>query len=350
LTFDSTASLPALTVNSDVTGSPSIRFDQNAVNKAIIRWQHTGTYLNINSDNDIQLRAGNTTALTLDSATQDGTFSAGLTVTDKLQTAASGLAEAGLNIPEGVAPSGPLDGDVWVTAAGEFFARLNGVSVDLAAGGGVSVSGTPVNNELAVWTDASTIEGEPSLTFNNANDRLTVGAGAAGAASPQIDINAQLTGVPTISWNQAGVAKAFISYVDADDMFAIGADNEIELRPSNVGDWGILSTTSAKFGNYTFNTDQTVGAGQDNFVLTYDNGTGEISLEAAAGGGIGGSITDNQIAVGAATANEIEGSALLTYDGTYLKMDDVAPFGMMFTNTSSGTNAKKFSIGNLLGI
>lgn len=37
--------------------------------------------------------------------------------------------------------------------------------------------------------------------------------------------------------------------------------------------------------NYRFAVNQAVGAGQDNYVLTYDDGTGEISLEAAAGGG-----------------------------------------------------------------
>jgi len=43
-------------------------------------------------------------------------------------------------------------------------------------------------------------------------------------------------------------------------------------------------------GNYEFDADQTVGAGQDNYVLTYDNGTGQISLEAAAGGTVTASI------------------------------------------------------------
>lgn len=45
------------------------------------------------------------------------------------------------------------------------------------------------------------------------------------------------------------------------------------------------STGNVKLGNFNFDGDQTVGAGQDNYVLTYDNGTGLISLEAAAGGG-----------------------------------------------------------------
>lgn len=55
-----------------------------------------------------------------------------------------------------------------------------------------------------------------------------------------------------------------------------------------------LTKTSTQFtaGNYTFNTDQTVGAGQDNYVLTYDDASGEIGLEASAGGGGGDAWSD----------------------------------------------------------
>lgn len=38
-------------------------------------------------------------------------------------------------------------------------------------------------------------------------------------------------------------------------------------------------------GNFKFDGTQTVGAGQDDYVLTYDHSTGKISLEASAGGG-----------------------------------------------------------------
>jgi hypothetical protein len=51
-------------------------------------------------------------------------------------SSASTATRAGLNIAEGVAPTTPVDGDVWVTAAGAFNARLNGVTVDLSATGG----------------------------------------------------------------------------------------------------------------------------------------------------------------------------------------------------------------------
>lgn len=54
------------------------------------------------------------------------------------------------------------------------------------------------------------------------------------------------------------------------------ANGNIDIEPNGTG--------NVLLGNYTFDADQTVGAGQDDYVLTYDNGTGLISLEAAAGG------------------------------------------------------------------
>ena len=41
----------------------------------------------------------------------------------------------------------------------------------------------------------------------------------------------------------------------------------------------------ASLGNYLFDSSATVGAGQDNYVLTYDNASGKIGLEASGGGG-----------------------------------------------------------------
>lgn len=58
--------------------------------------------------------------------------------------------------------------------------------------------------------------------------------------------------------------------------------------------------TAFTVGNYVFNTDQTVGAGQDNYVLTYDNATGEIGLEAAAGGGLANVVEDTTPQLGGA--------------------------------------------------
>lgn len=57
------------------------------------------------------------------------------------------------------------------------------------------------------------------------------------------------------------------------------SNGNIDIEPNGTG--------NVLLGNFTFDADQTVGAGQDNYVLTYDNGTGLISLEAASGGGSG---------------------------------------------------------------
>ena len=65
--------------------------------------------------------------------------------------------------------------------------------------------------------------------------------------------------------------------INGNTIISSDVNGDISLTPNGTGDVNI--------GTLPFNADQTVGAGQDNYVLTYDNGTGLINLEAAAGGG-----------------------------------------------------------------
>lgn len=72
----------------------------------------------------------------------------------------------------------------------------------------------------------------------------------------------------------------------------LGGDLDVngnDIVSTSNGDINILpnGTGNVKLGTLTFNGDQTVGAGQDNYVLTYDNASGLINLEAASGGGGG---------------------------------------------------------------
>jgi hypothetical protein len=55
------------------------------------------------------------------------------------------------------------------------------------------------------------------------------------------------------------------------------SNGDIDIEPNGTG--------NVLLGNMTFDADQTIGSGQDNYVLTYDHSAGVISLEAAAGGG-----------------------------------------------------------------
>jgi hypothetical protein len=103
------------------------------------------------------------------------------TLTTPLIIAVSDTDDAGLNIPEGVAPTAPNDGDVWITAAGEFFARLNGVSINLVLGGGglplevedesisLSTAVTKINFLGGGVTATEPVAGEIDVTIEGAN-------------------------------------------------------------------------------------------------------------------------------------------------------------------------------------
>ena len=91
------------------------------------------------------------------------------------------------------------------------------------------------------------------------------------------------------------------------------SNGDIDIEPHGTG--------NVLLGNFTFDADQSVGSGQDNYVLTYDNSAGTISLEAASGGvDTSGTPADNQLAV-FTDSDTIEGDSNLTWDGTKLSAD-----------------------------
>jgi Protein of unknown function (DUF2793) len=75
------------------------------------------------------------------------TFSAPVTL------AAATAGGASLNVPHGVAPATPVNGDLWTTTGG-VFARVNGATVDLAATGATDLSYTASTRFLASSTGA----------------------------------------------------------------------------------------------------------------------------------------------------------------------------------------------------
>ena len=65
------------------------------------------------------------------------------------------------------------------------------------------------------------------------------------------------------------------------------SNHHLHIAPQGTG--------NVSLGNFTFDADQSVGSGQDNYVLTYDHSNTHISLEAASGGGgasVLGDLTD----------------------------------------------------------
>ena len=105
--------------------------------------------------------------------------------------------------------------------------------------------------------------------------------------------------------------------------------------------------------------DSNNSAGSNGQVLSSTNsGTTTAWVNASSGGSIGGSIADNQIAVGASTANSIEGSSDFTYTGSVFTVEGRMVLSDDLTITSpnsfigkdSGLNAVATSAINNIGV
>lgn len=112
------------------------------------------------------------------------------------------------------------------------------------------------------------------------------------------------------------------------------SNGNITLTPNGTG--------NVVLGAFTLDADQTVGAGQDNYVLTYDNGTGLISLEAAAGSSVSFG-ADNNIPYTNAATNDFDYSTGFFYDhanhrlGVMSGATSASFTGHFYTNQTAGT-------------
>lgn len=97
-----------------------------------------------------------------------------------------------------------------------------------------------------------------------------------------------------------------------------GDDTNVDLNIEAKG------TGNVSIGNFTFDADQTVGAGQDNYVLTYDNTGGLISLEAAAGGGSGG-VWEFVSTSSASNSSSVDFTGLTTADSYKIILSKIKP-------------------------
>lgn len=123
----------------------------------------------------------------------------------------------------------------------------------------IAAPSTPATGKVAVYAKTN-----GKLYIKDATGTetdLTTGGGGGGLNNVVDDTTPQLGGNLDVNGNK------IVSVSNGD----------IDIEPNGTG--------NVLLGNFTFDADQTVGAVQDNYVLTYDNGTGLISLEASTGGG-----------------------------------------------------------------
>jgi hypothetical protein len=85
---------------------------------------------------------------------------AGDAMTGPLVLISGTSARAPLRIPQGSAPTSPVNGDVWTTSLG-MFVRINGVTIGPLAGGGgggtVTVTGSPISGNLTKFSGGTSI-------------------------------------------------------------------------------------------------------------------------------------------------------------------------------------------------
>jgi len=100
------------------------------------------------------------------------------------------------------------------------------------------------------------------------------------SAISTIDVDGGAIDGVTLGTNSA-VTEAQVDNINinGNTISSTNTNGDVTIDPNGTGDVNV--------GNFKFDADQTVGAGQDNYVLTYDNSGGKISLEAASGGGGG---------------------------------------------------------------
>lgn len=203
------------------------------------------------------------------------------------------------------------------------FMNLRGASADNTAVG--TLSGSSINVDGANDNALFGYRALPSCPSGSENTVIGANAGNnINAASSGLILLGQNAGPSTIG----GISnELYINNAITDTPLIHGYFSAHASGPAITVNGEFTSTGAlATLGNFIFDADQVVGVGQDNYVLTYDNVTGHISLEAATGGGgginnvvedttpqLGGNLDVQTFSV---TTSAVNGSIALTPNGT----------------------------------
>ena len=179
--------------------------------------------------------------------------------------------------------------------------------------GGVEKVGTPVNNQVAVWTDDNTIEGDSKLTFDGTTLGVTGAATFAGAVT--------ITGANALrgSYGAGGLASNF-------------AAGDLALNNNTTGS----TNTAIGAGALTSNTEGIKNTATGNTALTMNTtgssntATGNNALEA-------NTIGDNNTAYGQAALSDNTVGASNTAIGFEALKDNTVGV----SNTANGSSALK---------
>lgn len=174
-------------------------------------------------------------------------------------------------------------GDMYVVTVGGTGAA-SFWSTSLEVGDVIIQENDPATTEADWVVVSKDFNGDPLINVIDDTTPQLGGDLDVGANDLTVGADSVLKFTPRGTANQISIANA--ASANPPELLAVGSDTNINIKVSGKG------TGNIELGNYELDGDQTVGAGQDNYVLTYDDGTGLISLEAAAAGGLADVVDD----------------------------------------------------------
>lgn len=306
--IDTTGSGNTLTVDIDSTVA-TLTGTQTLTNKTlttpvISTISNTGTITLPTSTDTLVGRATTDTLTnkTLTSAVLNGTIS-GTSIKDEddmLSDSASHLATQQSIKAYVDAQVTAQDLDFQADSGGALSIDLDSETMTFTGGTGIDTVGSLNDVTFSIDSTVATLTGTQTLT-NKTLTSAVLNTGVSGTAILDED------NMASNSDTQLATQQSIKAYVDAqiagidevveDTTPQLGGNLDVngnKITSASNGDIDIEpnGTGNVLLGNFEFDVDQTVGAGQDNYVLTYDNSTGHISLEAAAAGGISDVVSD----------------------------------------------------------
>ena len=199
------------------------------------------------------------------------TMSSGGAAAERLKLNGSGATIGNINVDGNTIISTDTNGNIALTPNGTGEVDISKVDIDAGAIDGAVIGANSAAAGTFTTLSASTLGA--ALDANN-------------QAITNIDVNSGAIDGVTIGTNSAVTDLRVDNIkIDGNTISSTDSNGNVTIDPNGTGNVAI--------GNFTFDADQSVGSGQDNMVLTYDNGGGTIQLEAIPAPSIGGNLSSD---------------------------------------------------------